>query len=213
MYIYIYIQRTFFSDWLRDVASIDNPPLVFSIRYIYIQYISIHWFLDVFTLSFPSYGQNEVEFTYIYIYIYVYIYIYIYICIYPIFLQYVYIYIYVYTLFFFSYGQNEEELGEGEKDSFENLAIRLGARGVTLVAASGDDGAIDRTARSSQVRTISHCLSKCAYTPLYPDSCPYLTSIDSIIIITIITIINITITIFFNIILIITNCLGWTVSM
>mmetsp|Transcript_21927 Transcript_21927/g.21212 ORF Transcript_21927/g.21212 Transcript_21927/m.21212 type:complete len:770 (+) Transcript_21927:254-2563(+) len=77
-------------------------------------------------------------------------------------------------VFSISYGIAEEVLTSGEKDRFETTAIKLSARGVTLVAASGDDGAHESNARASK-----EGLDGCAYAPLFPASCPYVVAIGA----------------------------------
>ena len=56
--------------------------------------------------------------------------------------------------FFPSYTTDENSVSASESIAFAQLAISLGVRGVTVVAASGDDGANSVYARGSFV---SHC--------------------------------------------------------
>lgn len=69
-----------------------------------------------------------------------------------------------------SYGTEESYLSISELSAFNTQAIKLSAMGVTLVAASGDDGAIPRRVRTSGQ-------SACGYAILFPASCPYVTSV------------------------------------
>jgi tripeptidyl-peptidase I len=69
-----------------------------------------------------------------------------------------------------SYGTEESYLSSSEMSAFNTQAIKLSAMGVTLVAASGDDGAISRRVRTSG-------LSACGYSSLFPASCPYVTAV------------------------------------
>ena len=62
-----------------------------------------------------------------------------------------------------SYGTNEDGMTLGAYDGFNAQAIKLGTMGVTLVAASGDDGV------SSPYR--------CGYAPFFPGSSPYVLSV------------------------------------
>ena len=65
-----------------------------------------------------------------------------------------------------SYVSYESQVSTFEKNSFNTEAIKLSARGVTLVAASGDDGAIDR-------------YGICRYLALFPASNPYVTAVGA----------------------------------
>jgi tripeptidyl-peptidase I len=69
-----------------------------------------------------------------------------------------------------SYGTEESYLSASEMSAFNTQAIKLSAMGVTLVAASGDDGAISRRVRTSGQ-------SACGYSSLFPASCPYVTAV------------------------------------
>ncbi|RYY79675.1 hypothetical protein EON63_17120, partial [archaeon] len=50
-------------------------------------------------------------------------------------------------------------------------AIKLAARGVTLVVAAGDDGAPGHTVRAGS--------RSCGYYPLFPATCPYVVAVGS----------------------------------
>ena len=69
----------------------------------------------------------------------------------------------------FSYGTPELYTTIGTHRAVTNLAKKLGLMGVTLVVASGDDGAVGPDARGSP--------SKCSYQPYFPASNPYFTAI------------------------------------
>ena len=75
-------------------------------------------------------------------------------------------------VFSISYGQEEIYVSTAEKDAFNTQAIKLGAMGVTLVAASGDDGAVSRFTRNFGP-------SGCSYAPLFPASNPYVTAVGA----------------------------------
>ena len=64
-----------------------------------------------------------------------------------------------------SYAQDEGATTDAEHKAFTTQAIKLGAMGVTILAASGDDGAVST--------------SKCEYRPTYPASNPYVTAIGA----------------------------------
>jgi subtilase family serine protease len=65
-----------------------------------------------------------------------------------------------------SYGAEERHVPQATQDAFLTQAIKLSAMGVTIVAASGDDGANSPT-------------SACGYQPLYLPSSPYVTAVGS----------------------------------
>ena len=67
-----------------------------------------------------------------------------------------------------SYGADEKLYSTDEKNLFNANAIKLGALGVTIVAASGDDGVNTYLARSYLSSS-----SKCGYVSMYPGSSPY----------------------------------------
>eukprot|EP01035_Chromulina_nebulosa_P016797 gene16797-22278_t len=71
-----------------------------------------------------------------------------------------------------SYGSYEVGLTSNEISAFNYEAMKLGARGVTIVAASGDDGIAGFLFRDGTIST-----SKCGYYATWPASCPYVTSI------------------------------------
>ena len=69
-----------------------------------------------------------------------------------------------------SYGIDEVYLTNSERLAFETQAIKLGAMGVTIVAGSGDDGAISRNVRGG---------GACRYAPIFPASSPYVTTVGA----------------------------------
>ena len=75
-------------------------------------------------------------------------------------------------VFSISYVQEESYVTAAVKDAFNTEAIKLGAMGVTIVAASGDDGAISRSARQFGSEG-------CYYAPLFPASNPYVTAVGA----------------------------------
>lgn len=70
-----------------------------------------------------------------------------------------------------SYGQDELSLPAYIMGQFNVQAIKLGAMGVTICVASGDDGANSWVARSDS--------TKCGYRPHFPASSPYVVSVGS----------------------------------
>ena len=70
----------------------------------------------------------------------------------------------------FSYGANEKYISPAEFRVFSRMAIKLGVRGI--VAASGDDGAVNFELRGGD-------LSKCGYFPVFPASNPYVLSVGA----------------------------------
>lgn len=74
-------------------------------------------------------------------------------------------------VFSISYGMDELGLADSYAAHFEIEAMKLSLRGVTLVAASGDDGAVTNTARKSPVH--------CRYAPTFPGSSPYVLSVGA----------------------------------
>jgi tripeptidyl-peptidase I len=68
-----------------------------------------------------------------------------------------------------SYGISELYTSLGTHRYVTNLAKKLGLMGVTLVVASGDDGAVGSDARGNP--------SKCSYQPYFPAGNPYFTAI------------------------------------
>jgi tripeptidyl-peptidase I len=68
-----------------------------------------------------------------------------------------------------SYGSEEPNFDIGELELFDEGAIKLGLRGVTIIVASGDDGAAPRRARWDS--------SKCQYVASFPSSSAYVTTV------------------------------------
>jgi subtilase family serine protease len=64
-----------------------------------------------------------------------------------------------------SYGLAEWKVGRAEKNTFTQMAQKLGVMGVTILVASGDDGANNRKG--------------CGYTPDYPSTNPYVTAVGA----------------------------------
>lgn len=71
-----------------------------------------------------------------------------------------------------SYGAEESYVTWAEMDAFSTEAIKMGTMGVTIVVASGDDGAL-----SKNVGTVG--LTACAYAPFFPASNPYVVSVGA----------------------------------
>ena len=69
-----------------------------------------------------------------------------------------------------SYGIEEMYVTSSERDAFETQIIKLSAVGVTIVAASGDDGAVSRMVRTGGL---------CKYAPIFPASSPYVTAVGA----------------------------------
>eukprot|EP01039_Chlorochromonas_danica_P011479 gene11479-12844_t len=69
-----------------------------------------------------------------------------------------------------SYSSDEAFISTSTKSNFETEAIKLGTMGVTLVAASGDDGIAGYWYRSGYYST-------CGYHPQFPASCPYVVAV------------------------------------
>ena len=67
-----------------------------------------------------------------------------------------------------SWGMDEIYASPGEFNGFEVAAMRLGLMGVTLVAASGDQGAHGNSANPA---------TQCEYIPLYPATSRYVLSV------------------------------------
>ena len=74
-------------------------------------------------------------------------------------------------VFSISYGVGEVYVTASERDSFNTQAIKLGAMGVTIVVASGDDGALSRNTRASA--------TTCRYSPVFPASSLYVTAVGA----------------------------------
>ena len=72
----------------------------------------------------------------------------------------------------FSYGAEEKYITKGESDSFNMIALKLSIMGTTILAASGDDGAISRNVRGGKT-------SLCGYAPIFPASSPYVTAVGA----------------------------------
>lgn len=71
-----------------------------------------------------------------------------------------------------SYGIPESALGSGSiMNAFNSQAIKLGVMGVTIVVASGDDGAPGYNARTSA--------SNCGYDASFPASSPYVVAVGA----------------------------------
>jgi tripeptidyl-peptidase-1 len=68
-----------------------------------------------------------------------------------------------------SYCSYETEIPTSTKNSFTTQMIKLGTMGVTVLASSGDDGAPGYKAEQDG--------SKCAYSPMFPASHPYVTAV------------------------------------
>lgn len=68
-----------------------------------------------------------------------------------------------------SYGSYEDSLSKYIISSFQTEAMKLAAMGVTIVAASGDDGVAGFLARGKS--------SSCGYYPMFPASSPYVTAV------------------------------------
>jgi tripeptidyl-peptidase I len=71
-----------------------------------------------------------------------------------------------------SYGKEEKDVTKGESDAFNMIALKLNIMGITILAASGDDGANSRSARGKKT-------SFCGYTPLFPATSPYVTAVGA----------------------------------
>ena len=70
-----------------------------------------------------------------------------------------------------SYTRDENYVSKGEFNLFQVNAIKLGALGLTLLVAAGDDGVSSPQARGNSRR--------CGYVPTFPGSCPYVTAVGS----------------------------------
>ena len=70
-----------------------------------------------------------------------------------------------------SYGAEEGFTSNSEHRVFNDEAIKLGVRGVTILVASGDDGAVTYRARGTP--------SKCAYRPGFPASNPFVVAVGA----------------------------------
>lgn len=70
-----------------------------------------------------------------------------------------------------SYGQDEGGVSYSEMSYFNVQALKLGAMGITIVVASGDDGALSDLARGQP--------TNCGYSPSYPATSPYVVSVGA----------------------------------
>lgn len=70
-----------------------------------------------------------------------------------------------------SYGEMEKYMDKALLQAFSIEAQKLGARGVTIVVASGDDGANSFRARQNK--------SACGLSPSFPASCPFVTAVGA----------------------------------
>jgi subtilase family serine protease len=70
------------------------------------------------------------------------------------------------------FWSEERTLARSVHLAFTTQAIKLGAMGVTIVASSGDDGAVGSVVREEGT-------GRCGYVPTFPSSNPFVTSIGS----------------------------------
>ena len=70
-----------------------------------------------------------------------------------------------------SYNYEEAFITAAEKTAFNDAAIMLGTMGVTILVASGDDGACNPKARQNP--------SQCAYRPGFPNTSPFVISVGA----------------------------------
>jgi tripeptidyl-peptidase I len=70
-----------------------------------------------------------------------------------------------------SYGSEEKNIGASEQKLFLDNAIKLGAMGVTILSASGDDGVSPAQTRLDA--------KFCSYMPIWPTTCPYVLSVGA----------------------------------
>lgn len=75
-----------------------------------------------------------------------------------------------------SYGEAELVIDPQVVDALNTEAMKLGARGVTIVTASGDDGVLIPPARQHQSW---HGVGPCAYVPAWPDTSPFITVVGA----------------------------------
>ena len=73
-------------------------------------------------------------------------------------------------VFSISYGQEENFMSDAEKEAFNTEAIKLSVMGVTIVAATGDDGAVGLDAGYH---------GDCGYAAVFPASNPYVTAVGA----------------------------------
>jgi len=70
-----------------------------------------------------------------------------------------------------SYGDVESELSKDMMTRFNDEVMKLGARGVTVIVSSGDDGVGNYRVRSGT--------QNCGFNPSFPASAPYVTTIGA----------------------------------
>lgn len=74
-------------------------------------------------------------------------------------------------VFSISYGAEESGVSSSYASQFNTEAAKIGIMGVTLIASSGDDGAVPSSASGAP--------SRCAYAPVFPASSPYVTAVGA----------------------------------
>ena len=77
-------------------------------------------------------------------------------------------------VFSISYGAEEPSMSNSEMNAFNTQMMKLGIMGISVLAASGDDGANSRSARAS-----TSGVKACGYTPIFPASSPYVTTVGA----------------------------------
>jgi len=77
-------------------------------------------------------------------------------------------------VFSVSYSGEESSEPSSVLSAFETEAQKLGAMGVTIVVASGDDGAPGYLVREKVI--------PCSYNPMFPASCPYVTAVGGTVV-------------------------------
>jgi tripeptidyl-peptidase I len=70
------------------------------------------------------------------------------------------------------FWSEERTISKGVHLAFTTQAIKLGAMGVTIVASSGDDGAVGSIVRNEGT-------ARCGYVPTFPSSNPFVTSVSA----------------------------------
>ena len=70
-----------------------------------------------------------------------------------------------------SYGQLESETDKGSQTAFNAEAVKLGARGISVLVSSGDDGVAGPAARAS--------VGLCGYAPQWPATSPWVTTVGA----------------------------------
>lgn len=73
-----------------------------------------------------------------------------------------------------SYGTYENTVTKDEMDAFNTEAIKLGLKGVTLIAATGDDGVSGYYFGGGTLP-----IDQCGYFPMWPASSPYVTAVGA----------------------------------